>query len=83
MVTYNKNLDEDEIDRHAIRSLINVSKILNNLAHNIDEKFEGKEYEKMQSFIVANHPILTDNLRRLLVRPFYSNNLMNAIKIKN
>jgi hypothetical protein len=61
--------EEDELSTQSLRSLINVSKILNNLAHNIDEKFESKEFEKLKTFINKNHSILIEKLTQLVVKP--------------
>ena len=61
-------LDDNEINISTQRSLINVSKVLNNLAHNITEKYEDdKEYEKLLAFIKSNHPVLLSSLNRLVV----------------
>ena len=61
-------LDDNEINISTQRSLINVSKVLNNLAHNITEKYEeDKEYEKLLTFIKSNHPVLLSSLNRLVV----------------
>jgi hypothetical protein len=55
----------------SLRSLINVSKVLNNLAHNIDEKWEAPEFEKLRSFINKNHGTLIDKLNQLVVTELY------------
>ena len=41
-----------------------MSKILNNLAHNLSEKYEQKEYRE---FIEVNHPKVIGVLNKLIV----------------
>jgi hypothetical protein len=61
--------EERNITPQILRSLVNVSKVLNNLAHNIVEKFtDDKEYQKLVTFIEKNHSILIGSLKRLVVR---------------
>jgi hypothetical protein len=55
-----------EIPPQAQRSLINLSKLINDLTHGITDKYEEPELAKVKEFIIANHPVIVKNLERLL-----------------
>ena len=69
----NRNIDEEEhLSRSTQRNLLNVSKILNCLAHNMTDKYEDPENLNLKNFITEFHPQLLKNLNYLTVIFFSS-----------